>query len=287
MKELIRSLVPPIIVDAARAVRDKLRTPPPAPVRSGIREVERLGLRWRLDMASLIAFHMVEFGVWEKETTEVVTDLVGPGMHVLSVGANFGYYAMLMAQRVGPTGHVWAFEPTEKFRQQLQWHVEANRFKDRVTVLPFGLSDSERNASIDLTAQSASMHYASNIPREGSETVHLRRLDDVAAEIGIERIDFVSMDIDGHEAAFLRGARKTLSRDVPPIAMEFAQRCLHAAGSDVREVAALLHEIGYEICSERTRQPYEHEMAFLIECGNFDRDSNALALPRRGASPSA
>ena len=55
-------------------------------------------------------------------------------------------------------------------------------------------------------------------------------------------------------------SQRNLSRNVPPIAMEFAQRCLHIAGSDVCEVAALLREIGYDICSEKTRQPYKDEM---------------------------
>ena len=52
--------------------------------------------------------------------------------------------------------------------------------------------------------------------------------------------------------------------------MEFAQRCLHFAGSDMRKVAGLLRELGYEIHSETTRQPYATDLEFLRACANFN-----------------
>ncbi len=231
-------------------------------------------------MNSCISRSMVESGIWEPETTRLVNDLVKPGMKVLAVGANFGYFAMLIAKQVGPTGHVWAFEPTSKYREQLTWHVKTNNLGDRVTIVPFGLSDSHKTGTIDLTPQSASMHYAPNITRVGSEEIDLKPLDEVTRELGVDRIDFVSMDIDGHEEAFLKGAKSTLTQHLPPITMEFAQQCLYFAGSDSLKVAALLHEFGYVICSEKTRLPYRSEIEFLMDCGNFSSYSNALAVPR-------
>ena len=242
-------------------------------------------MKWRLDMSSNIAQQMHATGAWEFQTTELIQDLVKPGMQALSVGANFGYYALLMGRQVGETGHVWAFEPTRHFREMLEHHLKINGLESRVTVVPYGLSDTETGATIDISPQSASMHYAPQESRVGQEEIQLKRLDDVADGLGIRRIDFISIDIDGHEPAFLRGGTQVLSRDVPSIAMEFAQECLHYAGSDVREVADLLHQLGYEICSEMTRQPYSSELAFLKECGNFRHYANALAVRRQpGAS---
>jgi len=280
LKRIIGRCMPPILLDVAKAV---LR-PRPLPLskikRSGIEEIECQGLRWRLDMTSLISREMVTSGIWEPETTRLVLDFAKPGMHVLSIGANFGYYALLMAREVGPSGHVWAFEPTQRYREQLRWNIDLNGFSDRITIVPFGLSDSTTTASIDISPESASLHFPPNIIRVRNEVIELRRLDDLIMDLGIGTIGFVVMDIDGHEAAFLRGAKNTLRRDLPPIAMEFSQRCLHMAGSDVREVANLLHKCGYEICSEKTREPYRDEMEFLMECGNFRPDANAVARRR-------
>jgi FkbM family methyltransferase len=276
LKRIIKPIVPPIFISLAKSMR------PAAPIipTSGIREVECQGLKWRLDMSSIIARSMVGKGVWEEDTTRVITDSVMTGMKVLSVGANFGYYACLMAKLVGHAGHVWAFEPTRIFREQLEWHVKANGFEDRMTIVPYGLSDAPASVSINVTPQSASMHYWPGYNTTGTELIELKTLDSVASGLGIDYIDFISMDIDGHEAKFLRGANASLRRSHPPIAMEFSQRCLHHAGSDVRQVAGLLRDMGYDICRESTRKPFPTEMEFLTVCGNFNSDSNALALPK-------
>ena len=244
---------------------------------SGWVEVERLGLHWRLEMRSCISQSLVGSGVWEPVTTHLIKDLVNPGMHVLDVGANFGYYTLLLAQQVGPTGRVWAFEPVSMFRNQLLWHLERNRFSDRVTVVPYGLSDRCSTSPISVSASSATLHAVDTASRP--ESIELRPLDEVVPELGIDRIDFVKSDIDGHEPWFLDGGRSTFRRFRPPIAVEFAQHVLHVAGSDVREQARLLHELGYVICSEATREPYSSEMDFLMECGNFTFSGNAIAFP--------
>jgi FkbM family methyltransferase len=281
MKRVLKRWLPPIVLDFARVTLHVMSRPVKE---TGFQEFECLGLRWRLDMASAISRAMVSTGVWEPDTTNVVFDLVKPDMNVLAVGANFGYYALLMAQRVGAEGHVWAFEPTLKFREQLIWHVKTNGFANRVTIVPFGLSDSIERLPIGIVSQTASLHFPPNLC-SSNELIQLKPLDAVASELGIERIDFIQMDIDGHEAAFLRGAVQTLRNNLPPIALEFAQSCLHFAGSDVREVAALLREVGYEVCSEKTRKPYKDEFDFLLDCGNFDRYSNALAMrPERAGA---
>jgi hypothetical protein len=114
----------------------------------------------------------------------------------------------------------------------------------------------------------------------GRETIHLRRLDDVATELGVaDRLDFISMDIDGHEPAFFVGGKETLTRRHPPIAKECAQRCLYHAGTDVRGFATLVQSMGYTLCDETTRRPWPSEFAFLQACGNYTSDANVLALP--------
>jgi FkbM family methyltransferase len=273
MRRIAKLWLPPIIQDGLRALRKK-----PAVNAEGFHEFECLGLRWRLEMQSSIAKSMLATGVWERETTDLVLDFVKPEMRGLSVGANFGYYALLMAQRVGPTGRVWAFEPTKHYRDQLNWHLNANGFSDRVTVVPFGLSDKAEEAAIEISPQSASMHFPPTEKLTGRERIELVALDSIAAGLGIDRVDFVSLDIDGHEPAFFRGARATLTRNLPPIAMEFSQECLYSAGSDARQLAATLQGMGYKICSESTRTPFPNELAFLKECGNYRIHSNALAL---------
>ncbi len=245
--------------------------------KSGWVEVERMGFHWRLDMDTYIGRMIAIHDVFEPDTTRLLTDLVKPGMHVLDVGANIGYFTLLMAQAVGPKGHVWAFEPTQKYREQLLWHVDRNKLAYCVTLVPFGLSDKSMTDTISIGDSSATLHWTLDAPPLQQEKIQLYPFDEVAADLGIQRVDLVKLDIDGHEPSFIRGASRSLKRFLPPIVLEFSQLNLHIAGSDVFQQARLLRELGYTFYNEKTRKPYVSEIKFLIECGNFSNSCNVLA----------
>lgn len=246
--------------------------------KKGFVKVYRQGFRWNVDLNSCIGKSIAYNGFWEPDTTRLILDFVKPGMHVMDIGANIGYYTLLMARAVQPNGIVWAFEPVEKFRNQLQWHINANNLQNNVKIFPFGLSDKNESLDIIIDNSSATLHPTEFKASINSELITLKYLDNIIDELRIDHIDFIKIDIDGHEPRFLKGAAKTLHRFHPPIALEFAQHCLHAAGSDVREQANLLKDLGYSICRETTFEPYASEIDFLKECGNFDHSGNALAI---------
>ena len=64
------------------------------------------------------------FKVYEPDQTEIVKKYVHEGDIVIDVGANIGYYTLLFAKLVGPTGHVYSFEASPKNCKILQ----KNRF---------------------------------------------------------------------------------------------------------------------------------------------------------------
>ena len=48
---------------------------------------------------------------WEPEVTQVLDRIVAPGMTVADIGAQSGFYTLLLSKRVGAKGQVIAFEP--------------------------------------------------------------------------------------------------------------------------------------------------------------------------------
>lgn len=72
--------------------------------------------------------HLMLDGYWEIWVTEAIASIVKPGMVCLDVGANLGYYTMLMAGLCGPTGRVHAFEPNPPIRALLNSSIAHNGF---------------------------------------------------------------------------------------------------------------------------------------------------------------
>ncbi|MBI5725472.1 MAG: FkbM family methyltransferase [Planctomycetes bacterium] len=241
-------------------------------------EVRRQKLRWRLRPERFLDRQILLRGAFEPKTTQLVRRFVRPGMRVLDVGANIGYFTTIIAGLVGPQGRVWAFEPVETYRQRLIWHLDANGLAGRAEVFDYGLSDRQRSLEIVMEESTASLHPTT--AGGDRQTVQLRRLDDIAGELRIDRIDLIKIDIDGHEPFFLAGAQQTIRKHRPVMVMEFNQASLDAASSDVRRLYEQLTDLGYQLYSEKTGQPFQSRLEFLRECGNFRRSANAWAYPQ-------
>src|ERR1043166_6526206 len=67
-----------------------------------------------------LAPHMMMNGFWEMWVTQAIVDYVKPGMRCIDVGANCGYYTLLLADLVGEKGRVWAYEPQERVFEMLK-----------------------------------------------------------------------------------------------------------------------------------------------------------------------
>lgn len=250
----------------------------------GIVEVRRQGLLWQLDLSHYLDRAIYTKGMFEHRATRLVRNLVGEGMRVLDVGANFGYYTTILADRVGPSGRVWAFEPTEEYGRRIIPQLAANRLEGRVEVFPFGLSDKDSEAEILIFRSTASLHAVpeGSSAAEGTKTEHirLRPLDAVAEEYGIDGADFVKVDIDGHEPSFLDGGAEFLRRHLPVLMIEFNSAHLAIAGTDVYALRTQLEELGYRLFSERTRRPYRSEDEFAADCGGPSTSVNVWAIRR-------
>ena len=130
---------------------------------------------------------------------------------VFDVGANVGDWvreALLI--NTGAAYH--CFEPSPTTYRTLV----ANTLPSSVTTNDFGLGDNETVASLLVFGDNAGTN--SLYRREGidieqvrEESIRLMTLDMYCAERGIARIDFVKLDVEGHEFAVLRGACRMLS----------------------------------------------------------------------------
>jgi FkbM family methyltransferase len=173
---------------------------------------------------------------------------------VIDVGAHGGQFAKLFARLV-PAGHVHAVEPSGYARAILRRALAVNRLAN-VTVHACGLSDRpgtlelatplKRSGSVGfgiahMGADAAAAHTRPLI----REPVPVHRLDDLAARLGLGRVDLIKADIEGWEMRMLVGARDIMSQHQPALLLEVSNGALARAGDDAASLAGLLGGLGY------------------------------------------
>ena len=148
----------------------------------------------------------------------------------VDVGANIGQFAMAAAGRLKPV-HIHSFEPSRRTFESLQAAIRDAGMQAVIEPHQFALSDREEQAvlySSQHGAAIASLYDLHNPPvafkPEFSETVTTTTLDTFCANRGIERIDYLKIDVEGHELSVLRGASRMLSeRRIRFIQFEFGE----------------------------------------------------------------
>ena len=151
--------------------------------------------------------HLVLDGYWEMWVTETMVRYLRPGMAVADVGANVGYFTLLMADLVGRTGRVHAFEPNPPIAALLRQNLAVNGFSAQVHPEP--LSDCD-DALVQLIVPENEPKNAYIVPCSNCSPdaqvdpliLRTRRLDSLA-DVG--PLDFVKIDADAAEEAIWRG----------------------------------------------------------------------------------
>jgi FkbM family methyltransferase len=199
------------------------------------------GYQVPLDLSNYID-RMIYLGTFEPLNTYRFRKLLRPGMTVVDVGANIGYFSWLAARKVGPKGRVVALEPHPMNFAVLQAVQKANRI-ECLTPLQAGLSDANGTARIGKIAASqfadrtASMVDAAPTDPE----VPVWTLDELVEKEALTTIDLLKIDVDGFESRILRGARRTLEAGrVRNLIIEFNPFWMEKTGSSAAELTSLI-----------------------------------------------
>ncbi len=160
-------------------------------------------------------------GLHEKETLLVLCELLGRlrAPVVLDIGANIGNHTLAFATRAT---RVHAFEPLPDAFSLLNSNVQ-NNLLSNVALHAVALSDRDDVATL-YQAPLHNVGMSSFDPRQGEFTaipVTRRCGDHYLAELGVTRVDFMKIDVEGHEPQVLQGLENTIRHDLPLIALEW------------------------------------------------------------------
>lgn len=205
----------------------------------------------------------------------VADHFVTRGSTVIDVGASWGLFTYHLARRVGPSGQVFSFEPHPDNALMLEKLAAA---RSHVDFTRAAVSDETAQAQLlvptqrsrRVTAQ-ASLAHRFDGQAVDVETVDVPtvRLDDtVGPDTGV---NFIKIDVEGHEAAVLRGGATMLRHTRPSMLIEIEQRHLSVP---INEVFAQIEDLGYHLY-------YVTETA-LCPVAGFDVERDQLSMVSSG-----
>ncbi len=193
-----------------------------------------------------ISRELAAYGVHEANSTAEVKRIITPGMKILEVGANIGYYALLETRLAGPTGHLYAMEPSPFNFNLLERNLKLNGLNN-YDLYETAAGAEKGTAKFLLSGRSNLSTFIEREDLTGEEVdVAVTTLDEFLAD---KQVDFIRMDVEGYEGEILKGVTAVLSKAVKPrfFFIEVHSDLLQRKGSSTKEIIDFLGTFGYEV----------------------------------------
>lgn len=213
-------------------------------------------------------------GVYEYEETKLVKRLVKSDFTVLDVGANIGYFTLIMARQAR---QVYSFEPEPRNFQILKKNVETNNIKN-ARLYNAAVAESSGSSTLHLCDANRGMHriYESKWCKAGAVQVPTVRIDDVIAAADFDNVGLVKIDVEGAELGVLKGMRKLLEEGKTTVLMEFHPPSIVEYGAKPRDVYDFMTSLGYAV---RTAKGSEISFEALEKLATEKVATNILCTP--------
>jgi len=191
------------------------------------------------------------FGQREIDHYKILQGILTPGLNILDIGANIGYYAIMESLAVGSTGKVTAIEPILANINMLKRNVALNN-ADNIEVIHGAVSKSTGTAKMFPSTHS-NLH---TFHRDGSAFKYLdatpidvptMTLHDAGKRSG-SRPDLIRMDVEGHEVEILRQLVDLASKEImTPLVIFETHLTRYNQHNDFVAVLKSLFELGYAV----------------------------------------
>jgi FkbM family methyltransferase len=211
-------------------------------------------------------------GTFETGTSRALLHLIRPDDVVFDIGANIGWFTILLAKKV-IRGTCHAFEPQPSVFDRLCRVCALNKVENRVVLNQLALGDHEGSVELYSFKHLGSGHASmSSLGRNDftATSVPLLRVDTYLSKQGVSKVDLIKIDVEGAELGVLRGAQTLLHHPDPPIwILEMNIETAKVFGYVPADLLRLLQENGNyrfyrvvqgwgEVVPMKTTTDYEH-----------------------------
>ncbi len=223
--------------------------------------VTRRGLVWALNLKEGIDFSIYLLGGFEVKTLKRYAELVKEGDIVLDIGANVGAHTLPLAQLVGSKGKVFSFEPTAYAFAKQQANILLNpQLASRIEAKQMMLTATASDPLPESIYSSWPLEAADDLHDEhrgrlmGTQGAIKETLDDFIQNAGINKIDFVKLDVDGNESDILAGGKTVIEKFKPRIMLELAPYVYNETPYKFDQLLNELWSMDYHIFDMATRR---------------------------------
>lgn len=185
-------------------------------------------------------------GKYDDIQISILRNLLPANGVLFDVGANVGYYTVPLAgDAKRKNARIVAFEPFSRNVDRLRANLALNDLSAYVDIQPVALSSEAGSALLALREDfkdggevgNASVVHDKKVDEAFKQVpITLARLDDVWPALGLNRLDVIKADIEGHEDLFMQGAQQTLRTFRPIIQMEINPLYYRQRGVDMEKV---------------------------------------------------
>jgi FkbM family methyltransferase len=218
-------------------------------LRWGRVEVQVADGRFWLDMASNFGIRVTSAEGYEPETKALLVSFLKPGMAFVDLGANEGFFSVIAARAVGPTGRVLAIEPQSRLGPVIRRNLELNDAAN-VTLAQVAISAeagvAEFNLAPDTNSGSSGLSRATRYANP-TQSVRTLTLDLCLQEHALTMVDVMKIDIEGYEYEAVLGAKELFrTLKVRRLLIEIHDKLLSARGLRPQDISDFLLSCGYE-----------------------------------------
>ena len=250
-----------------------------------VRLTTEVGDVFDADLSSTLEWQLWAFGRYEPHFAELFSLLVRPGDRCVDVGANVGVHTVRLAKLAGQHGTVIGIEPDPEIVRRAQRNVALNGL-ETVQLVNAAASDQPgemqlyRPSPWDTNRARASLVHHPYLTG-ATATVPVVTLDDVCAD---GPVSLIKIDVEGHEAAVVRGAAATIDREMPSVIFEYAPELLQGAAQSPFQWLAGRGYLMFVIRAARHRVTGRVRLALDRAPEQPHQGGNILAVPAAAAT---
>lgn len=212
------------------------------------------GLVFRVVPNDQISRVLYVSSTYEPNALHVLRRFLQAGNVFLDVGANAGVFSLVASRYVGPGGHVYSFEPSEREHERLSDAIQLNHLEGMITPIRAAVGAETGHVMLRVASEPYSGHNTlgstfayEDVTTSRLERVELMTLDEFDRRQAPGRIDVIKMDIEGAESAALAGAAGVLRRHRPVLVVEVFARSLASYNASVAEIQERLLDADYRL----------------------------------------